>query len=105
MTRRIIERARDLAITFHRDVGRAHFHSAQVYAALGASDPEYIPQAAGQLFRAFVANPDFMQWYRNPSQWFDPVRAPIDAALGRLEDPEAVRRRLAARRSAQVPEK
>jgi serine/threonine protein kinase len=100
--RRVIERARDLAIHLGRHVGRSHYQSAQVYAALGASDPEYIGQAAGQLFRAFIAHPDFQQWYRKPNPWFDPVRAHIDAALGRLEDPAAVRRRLMARTSPKI---
>jgi eukaryotic-like serine/threonine-protein kinase len=99
----VIEPARGLAIQFRRDVGRAHYRSAEVYAVLGASDPDYIEKAAAQLFRAFIANPDFLKWYRNPSdRFFDPVRARIDAALGRLEDPEVVRRRIMARRAAKA---
>jgi tetratricopeptide (TPR) repeat protein len=99
----VIEPARELAIRFRRDIGRAHYHSAEVYAVLGRSDPDYIEKAAGQLFRASIAHPDFLKWYRNPNdryRYFEPVRARIDAALGRLEDPEAVRDRLLARRAA-----
>jgi tetratricopeptide (TPR) repeat protein len=96
----LIERTRQLAIDLHRDVGQFHLDSAQVYAALGASDPDYIEQAAAQLFRAFIAYPGYQELYRNPNRWFDPVRSRIDAALGRLEDPMAVRGRLLARRAA-----
>ena len=99
---RVVERARELAVRFGRDVGRSHYQSAQVYAVLGASDPAYLDQAAAQLFRAFLANPEFQQWYRNPSPWFDPVRARIDAALGRMEDPAVVRDRMMARASARA---
>ena len=97
---RVVERARELAVRFGRDVGRSHYQSAQVYAVLGASDPAYIEKAAAQLFRAFLANPEFQQWYRNPGPWFDPVRARIDAALGRMEDPAVVRDRMMARARA-----
>jgi eukaryotic-like serine/threonine-protein kinase len=98
--RRVVDRARELAIQLRRDVGNAHYLSAEVYAVLGASDADYIEQAAKQLFRAFVAHPDFSQWYRIENPRFDPVRARIDAALGRMEDPAVVRRRLMNRSSA-----
>ncbi len=93
--RAVAERARDLAIEFRRDVGWSHFNLAMVYAVLGESEPHLIEEAAKQLFRSFIAHPDFQQKYRVESRWFDPVRARIDAALGRMEDPAVVRRRRA----------
>ena len=92
----VAERTHALAVRCRRDVGRSHYHYSQVYAALGASDPEAIPSAAKHLFRAFVANLEFVRWYHHPNPWFDPVRTRIDAALGRMEDPATVRRRLIA---------
>ena len=100
--RTVAERTRDLAIQFRRDVGWSHFNLAMVYAALGESDPHLIDEAAKQLFRAFIAHPDFQQLYRRETRWFDPVRARIDAALGRMEDPAVVRRRLMARSSSKA---
>jgi hypothetical protein len=98
----IAERARDLAIRVGHDVGRSHYHLATVYAALGESDPNLIEEAAKQLFLAFLAHPDFQQWYRQETRWFGPVRARIDAALGRMGDPAVVRRRLRTRSSAKT---
>jgi tetratricopeptide (TPR) repeat protein len=100
--RTVAECAKDLAIQIRRHVGWSHFNLARAYAVLGASDPHLIDEAAQQLFRALVAHPDFQQWYRGKrdSRWFDPVRARIDAALGRMEDPAVVRRRLMARATA-----
>jgi serine/threonine protein kinase len=98
--RTVAEHARDLALRIRRDVGWSHFNLARAYAVLGRSDPHFIDEAAKQLFRAFIAHPDFQQWYRAQGPWFDPVRARIDAALGRMEDPEVVRRRRMARPAA-----
>ena len=93
------ERARDLAVRLDHDAGRAHFNLARVYAVLAKSDPDLIRGAAKQLHRALVAHPDFQQWYRDDVRWFGPVRTGIEEALGRMEDPAAVRRRLIASRS------
>jgi tetratricopeptide (TPR) repeat protein len=90
----------DLAVSIRREVGRADYASAQVYAVLGRSNGEAIDRAARHLFRAFVAHADFQTWYRNKNPWFDPVRTEIDAVLGRMEDPAAIRGRRLAQSSA-----
>ena len=92
---RIAERARDLAASIARGVGASHFNLARVHAVLGASSPSHIEAAAGQLHRAFVEHPKWRKWYQEEGRWFDPVRTRIDAVLGRMEDPAAVRRRTA----------
>ena len=62
--RTVAERARDLAIRLDHDSRPAHFNLARVYAVLGQSDPDLIQEAAKQLYRAFIAHPDFQRWYR-----------------------------------------
>jgi tetratricopeptide (TPR) repeat protein len=93
---RVAEGVRDVAISpgFRGDKGSAHYILARVYAVLGATDPPYLVESAKQLYRAFIAHPDNRRVYAQESPWFDPVRVQIDAALARMEDPEAVRRRL-----------
>jgi tetratricopeptide (TPR) repeat protein len=98
--RAVAERARDLAILLDQAVGQAHFNLARVYAALGKSDVNLIEDAAKQLFRSFVAHPDFQQWYRDDGRSFNPVRTRIEAAMARMEDPVVVRSRILASRSA-----
>jgi tetratricopeptide (TPR) repeat protein len=98
--RMVAERARDVATGLGDHIAWSHYDLARVYAVLGASDPDLIDEAAEQLFQAFVADPDFLQYYRGENPWFDPVRTRIDAALGRREDPAVVRRRLVAKSSA-----
>jgi tetratricopeptide (TPR) repeat protein len=93
---KVAERARDLAIRARRDRGGAHYNLARVYAVLGATNPSRIEDGAQQLFRAFIAHPEHRRHYAEASPWFDPVRASIDQALGRKEDPAEVRRRLAS---------
>ncbi len=95
--RTIARRTRDLAYQIKRDIGKSQFYLARVYAMNGRSDPRFIEDAAKHLHIAFVANPDFKQWYRD-ERWFDPVRIRIDAALERMTDPAEVRRRLALAR-------
>ena len=97
--RTVAERARDLAVRLDHDAGLAHFNLARVYAVLAKSDPDLIPDAARQLFRALIANPDFQRWYRDDVRWFGPVRTGIEEVLGRMEDPAVVRRRLIASRA------
>ena len=87
--------ARDFSYHLKRDIGLSQFYLAKVYAVNGRSDPRYIKQAAEQIYRAFVANPDFKQWYQGDRD-FDPVRTQIDAALQQMKDPAEVRRRLAS---------
>ncbi len=95
----VAEFTRDLAIELDHKVGLAHANLARVYAVLAASDPSRARDAADQLFRAFVAHPDYRRWYRDDHRWFDPVRVPIEAELARMEDPEVLRSRLLARRA------
>jgi serine/threonine protein kinase len=103
--RTVAECARDLAIRGRCDRGGAHYNLAIVYAVLGESDCHFIDEAAKQLFRAFIVHPDFQQMYRQETRWFNAARARIDAALGRMEDPAVVRRRLMARLSAKAAPK
>ena len=90
---------RELADRAPGAVGKVEYLSAQVYAMLAVREPERMDEAAEHLYRAFVAHPDFREWYRHPNICFDPVRSGIDAALARMEDPAAVHSRLAARPS------
>jgi tetratricopeptide (TPR) repeat protein len=111
--------ARDFAYTLKRDIGWSQFYLAQVYAVKARTDPRYIKDAADQLYRAFVANPGFKEWYQGrersdgpgsrldaarerraseepiPAR-FDPVRPQIDEALRKLENSAEIRRRMAS---------
>ncbi len=97
--REAAEFARDMAIALRRDVGRAHFNLARVYAVLAASEPGLARDAAAQLLRAFVAHPDYRGWYRDDRRWFDPVRVSIESELARMENPDELRGRLLTRRA------
>ncbi len=96
----VIDKAREMAIQSQQRVGRAHYFSAEVYAVLAATDPTYLDQAVFQLYRAAVANPEFLAWFRDPNAFFDPVRDPINRELARREDPAVVHRRLSRPRVA-----
>ena len=97
--RSLVDSTRELADAHRGAVGKVEYLSAQVYAMLAVREPERMDEAAEHLYRAFVAHPDFREWYRHPNICFDPVRSGIDAALARMEDPAAVHSRLAARPS------
>jgi eukaryotic-like serine/threonine-protein kinase len=111
--------ARDFAYRLKRDIGWSQFYLAQVYAVKARTEPRYIKDAADQLYRAFVANPGFKEWYQgrerldepgaridaaSERRWseepiparFDPVRPGIDAALRELENSSEMRRRMAS---------
>jgi tetratricopeptide (TPR) repeat protein len=94
--RTVARRARDLAVILKRHYGASQYYLARVYAVSGRSEPHFIADAADQLFRAFLANPDFQKWYRQDS-WFDPVRSQVDAELGQRPDPVELHRDRAQR--------
>ncbi len=96
----VIDKAREMAIQSKQRVGRAHYFSAEVYAVLAATDSTYLDQAVSQLYRAAVANPEFLRWYHDPNEFFDPVRDSINRELARREDPAVVHRRLSRPRVA-----
>jgi serine/threonine protein kinase len=88
----IARRARDFALILKRHYGASQYYLARVYAVSGRSDPQFIKDAADQLFLAFVANPDYQKWYTQDS-WFDAVRVQVNAELKQRPDPVEIHRR------------
>ncbi|MFI5456114.1 MAG: protein kinase [Isosphaerales bacterium] len=92
--RAIARRALDLAITLRLPRGESHYNMARAYALSARTDPQFIADAADQLYRVFVANPVNHRIYTmDPA--FEPVRYQLDAELRKKPDPtEEYRRRL-----------
>lgn len=93
--KRIARRAVQLATALEQPAGESHYNLARAH-VMGELHAGNINRAANQLFRAFVAHPDYKQHYAS-DKVFDPVRKRIDAILANKPDPSAEHhRRLAA---------
>jgi serine/threonine protein kinase len=94
--RALARRALDLALILKQHRGECHYYLARAYAISARTDPQFMAEAANQLYRALVANPEYRERYYEVDSLFDPVRVQIDAALRDRPDPaEAYRRQLA----------
>ncbi len=96
---RIARRALDVAIDRNCARGMLHYQLAQVQAVAGRTDPGSLPEAAKQLSRAFLANPEYQEHYQD-DPWFDPVRTRLNAILPQAE--AEARSRTAAAPTAQL---
>ena len=95
------QRALDLSITLGLPRGESHYNLARAYAMSARTDPQFIAEAADQLYRLFVANPlNHGIYTMEPA--FEPVRYQIDAELRKMPDPHEVHRRLLSTPLAQA---
>jgi len=99
--RMIARRALDLSIGLKYLCGESHYNMARACAVSGRTDPQFIGEAADQLFHALHANQAYQAQYEI-DQTFDAVRAQMNTALRQMSelhrtlDPNTFRKTLAA---------
>ena len=97
----IARRALDLSIDLKYLCGESHYNMARACAVSGRTDPQFIGEAADQLFHALHANQAYQTQYEI-DQTFDGVRTQMNAALRQISelhrtlDPTTFRQSLAA---------
>ena len=94
--RTIARRVLEVATLLNRHRAASHYNLAKIHALAAPLEPDFIVNAANQLFLAFSAQPLYRRDYEQDST-FDVVRAQINAQLDRKPDPsEHYQRRVAA---------
>ena len=84
--RAIAHRALDLAIALGLPTGESRYNVAWACAMSSRTDPQFIVEAAEQLYQLFVTNPLNQGSYASDPA-FEPVRNQIDAELREKPDP------------------
>jgi hypothetical protein len=74
---------------------------ARAYALCARSEPQLIAATADNLWRAFVSNPAYQDYYEQDSA-FDPVREQIALVLRGMRDPAVEHQKIVSERLAQA---
>jgi hypothetical protein len=90
--RAIARRALDVSITLRLPRGESQFNMARAYAMSARTEPQFIAEAANQLYELFVANPLNQNIYASDPT-FGPVRDQISAEMRKKPDPTEAHRR------------
>jgi hypothetical protein len=94
--RTIARRVLEVATLLNRPLAASHYNLARVNVLAAPIEPNFIENAAKQLYRAFAAHPMYRRNYEQDLA-FDVVRVQIDAILDQKPDPnEHYQRRVAA---------
>jgi eukaryotic-like serine/threonine-protein kinase len=78
--------ALDLAIALRQPTGESHLNLARAFVFADQIGSTNVPEAADQLFHAFVAHPLYKNRYAQDAR-FNTVRAQLDAILDSMPDP------------------
>ncbi len=97
----LARKALDLAITLNQYRPESHYNLARAYALCVHSEPQLVAATADNLWRAFVSNPAYQDYYEQDSA-FDPVREQIAVVLRGMRDPAVEHQKIVMERLAQA---